>query len=195
MTTSEYQKRWVANNLERRREQARNYVKRQMEKDPEIYREKARAIAKKSREKHIEKYKAKSNEYKKKMIEEDREGYNLKQKEYRLNNKEKFKQYYEKRKGQQKIYSRIQQLKKYGLTLETFETMLLQQEGKCAICKINFSESEKPNIDHCHEKGHVRGLLCSPCNIVLGYMEKTLKRNPNTYDNFIKYLKIPSNQQ
>jgi nitrogen fixation-related uncharacterized protein len=58
-----------------------------------------------------------------------------------------------------------------GITPEQFEEMFRQQEGRCAICK-----RDRPlDIDHCHTNGHVRGLLCSPCNRALGLMEDDVK--------------------
>jgi hypothetical protein len=57
------------------------------------------------------------------------------------------------------------QLKKYGLTAAEFDAMLEKQEGKCAVCAVPLDE---PHIDHCHETGLVRGLLCVTCNVGLG---------------------------
>jgi hypothetical protein len=59
--------------------------------------------------------------------------------------------------------------------LEDYDRMLKEQDGKCGMCKIpenNTSRNGKVkrfNIDHCHETGEVRGLLCSFCNSILGY--------------------------
>lgn len=57
--------------------------------------------------------------------------------------------------------------KLYGLTLEQYNDMLVNQVGVCAICK------EKPadrrlSVDHNHKTGKVRGLLCRNCNTALG---------------------------
>lgn len=41
------------------------------------------------------------------------------------------------------------------------------QGGKCLICR----RSAKLVIDHCHETGRVRGLICSPCNTHVGWIE------------------------
>jgi hypothetical protein len=49
----------------------------------------------------------------------------------------------------------------YCLTREQFEAMLKFQDGKCALCG---QPLEKPQIDHCHKTGLVRGLLCWRCN-------------------------------
>lgn len=55
--------------------------------------------------------------------------------------------------------------KKYGISLEERDLMSAKQNGKCAICL-----AEKPNlhVDHSHETGVVRGLLCFTCNSALG---------------------------
>lgn len=46
--------------------------------------------------------------------------------------------------------------------------MLAAQDGVCAICKQ--TPEGQWNIDHCHDTGAVRGLLCSPCNIGIGQL-------------------------
>ena len=66
----------------------------------------------------------------------------------------------------------------YGLTPEEFDSMLSLQENKCKVCKAPFTKT--PHIDHDHTccgplkacKKCVRGLLCSRCNIFIGYLEK-----------------------
>jgi len=65
-------------------------------------------------------------------------------------------------------------LKQYGLTLEQYEGMLEFQEHKCKICREEESAVDKTGtirrlaIDHDHDTGQIRGLLCSKCNIALG---------------------------
>lgn len=77
---------------------------------------------------------------------------------------------------------RRQELKKYGLTPDGYEQLLLSQGGKCAVCT-----TDKPNgpggryffVDHDHATGKVRGLLCSNCNSILGHAKdsvQTLRR-------------------
>jgi hypothetical protein len=55
----------------------------------------------------------------------------------------------------------------YGLTLEQYEEMWIAQGGKCAICGKD-SPSRLLCVDHDHETGKVRGLLCVHCNHLLG---------------------------
>lgn len=72
--------------------------------------------------------------------------------------------------------------KKYGLTDEEFEGLLNEQEGKCKICGESTTAwwTGKANggltVDHHHECGKVRGLLCSHCNAALGYFKDDIQR-------------------
>lgn len=54
---------------------------------------------------------------------------------------------------------------RYGLTPEAVDQMLAAQAGKCALCNMKIT---KHHVDHCHNTGRVRGLLCHQCNIRLG---------------------------
>ena len=62
--------------------------------------------------------------------------------------------------------------RRYGLTTEQVEAMRATQDGACAICE---AKPERLSIDHCHETGRVRGLLCAPCNRALGFFERFQK--------------------
>lgn len=54
---------------------------------------------------------------------------------------------------------------RYGMSVEELQAMLERQNGCCAICP---KELTKPCVDHDHETGAVRGLLCHGCNTLLG---------------------------
>ena len=56
-------------------------------------------------------------------------------------------------------------LRLYGITIDTYESLVQQQAGKCAICN---EIPTKLYVDHCHDSGVVRGLLCMKCNAALG---------------------------
>ena len=65
----------------------------------------------------------------------------------------------------------------YGITLEQFEQMLLQQNGVCAICRQpeavrNNGKLVRLSVDHNHNTGEVRALLCSFCNPAVGWVRE-----------------------
>lgn len=90
--------------------------------------------------------------------------------EYRANRSEHYKklrQEYAPRKYYYDIAYR------YGISPEKFEELWQSQGGSCGICGLQFAEKptrklDRANIDHCHETGTVRGLLCLKCNTGLG---------------------------
>jgi hypothetical protein len=59
-------------------------------------------------------------------------------------------------------------MRKYGLSREQYEALLLAQDGRCAICSSTRSAKRRLAVDHDHETGAVRALLCVPCNAGLG---------------------------
>lgn len=67
--------------------------------------------------------------------------------------------------------ARFQRL--YGITVEQYDAMLNSQGGLCARCGQT-SSGMRLAVDHCHDTGRVRGLLCGPCNTYLGRLEAGL---------------------
>ena len=61
--------------------------------------------------------------------------------------------------------------KKYGISTEKYNEILLKQGGVCAICKKTNSGNKSLSVDHNHNNGDVRGLLCTTCNIGLGHFK------------------------
>ena len=61
-------------------------------------------------------------------------------------------------------------LRKYGVTQEQWEQIYDAQGGRCALCSraIPREPGNQCNLDHDHESGEVRGLLCRTCNIWTG---------------------------
>jgi len=62
------------------------------------------------------------------------------------------------------------------------------QNGQCKLCKkdVDLFSRRKGNsgyIDHCHNTGKVRAILCHPCNTALGYIE-----NNFTFDDLKEYI-------
>ena len=63
-------------------------------------------------------------------------------------------------------------LKKYGITSQDYLDLLNEQDGKCAICRIASPGGKCKNfaVDHCHQSGRIRGLLCRNCNCAIGLL-------------------------
>lgn len=60
----------------------------------------------------------------------------------------------------------------YGITIEQYEEKLKEQNFACAICRRDQSLFKKRlHVDHNHETGKVRGLLCMDCNTRLETLE------------------------
>ena len=66
-------------------------------------------------------------------------------------------------------------MRKYRITKRQRDQMLEDQEGQCFICLSDISFGKRgfsknaANVDHCHETGEVRGILCGHCNSMLGH--------------------------
>ena len=77
-----------------------------------------------------------------------------------------------KSKGLKKKSDRKVDLKRrYGISEIQYQSMLKQQDGKCALCRsedIGRKGAVHFCVDHNHNTGDVRGLLCHNCNVVLG---------------------------
>lgn len=58
----------------------------------------------------------------------------------------------------------------YGIGIEEYNLILERQGGGCAICGLVTKMRGKVVlvVDHDHETGAVRGLLCNPCNLMMG---------------------------
>ena len=71
---------------------------------------------------------------------------------------------------------RLRYLKaRYGITVEQFQLMERLQGGRCAICGGPPTQGyDRLCVDHSHETGIVRGLLCFDCNVLLGKAQDLL---------------------
>ena len=98
---------------------------------------------------------------------EERRQYNKQYcKEHKEEIRQQSKQYYAEHKeeiGQHQIKY------KYGLSLGKYKAMLKAQDNKCAICRKTFVDARHTFVDHDHNTGEVRGILCNNCNTVLGH--------------------------
>jgi len=90
-----------------------------------------------------------------------------------------------------KAAEQSQQLRKQGCSNEQFEAFLEAQDGKCAICgaieghRSRYGTVCRLAVDHDHQTGKVRGLLCNNCNRGLGRFKDSIKHLKAA----IRYLK------
>lgn len=79
---------------------------------------------------------------------------------------------------------------KYGMSLEDRNTIIENQKDTCPICNSKYTytssiSKHSPCIDHCHESGSIRGIICSSCNLVLGKVSDDIE----VLENMINYLR------
>ena len=163
-------------------------------------------LSKKRKEYHIRKqeedplYKQKKAEYSKnwqatvgkKKKDENEKIYGYRGGKYYVENREtrlrKSREFYFNNK---ELYQNQKMLKAYGITLEKYNKMLLEQNGCCAICKKHADEVKNKRmilplfIDHNHKTNKVRALLCLHCNSAIGF----LREDVNVAKKVIEYLK------
>lgn len=80
----------------------------------------------------------------------------------------------------------IKQRKKflYGLASDDFDRMVSEQDNRCACCGDDMGQGRLRCVDHCHDTGKIRALLCSRCNAGIGMA----KHDPKRLRQMISYL-------
>lgn len=114
-------------------------------------------------------------EYHKSYYQKNKEKQILAAKNYYKNNKEKHKntniEYIKNNKEkvkEQRYKSHL--MKTYNITKEYYNELFEKQNGCCSICGIHQSELKKRLfVDHDHNTGKIRGLLCHNCNVGIGF--------------------------
>lgn len=109
----------------------------------------------------------------------------------------KHKHYLENREKYLSIERERSYRKLYGIGISDYDVMLIAQNGACAICRTtNAGKSATFErffaVDHCHETGRVRGLLCVACNTRLGYLT-WFEKNKDAVARYLSpkpYLKV-----
>jgi hypothetical protein len=75
----------------------------------------------------------------------------------------------------------------YGLEEGDYERIKACQGGKCFICQRATGAARRLSVDHDHATGRVRGLLCRPCNDVLGHA----RDDAEYFRRAVQYLQLP----
>lgn len=68
----------------------------------------------------------------------------------------------------------IRRLRRYGITVAQYNELILKQNGACAICKTE-GNRQSLSVDHDHETGRIRGLLCHNCNLAIGLCHDSIE--------------------
>ena len=96
--------------------------------------------------------------------------------------------YHREKKNPQKVLEKLHKHISYtfGMTLFEYNELFVKQEGCCGICKQHQTTFERRlAVDHCHETGKIRGLLCMKCNQGIGQLKDSIE----VLSNAIEYLK------
>jgi hypothetical protein len=75
----------------------------------------------------------------------------------------------------------------YGITIDEYEAIFAAQGHRCALClgtEIKSQGNHMP-VDHCHETGKVRGILCGTCNRAIGFAQE----DPDLLDRMAAYVR------
>jgi hypothetical protein len=75
----------------------------------------------------------------------------------------------------------------FGITADEYWELYERQGGRCAICRIANGRARRLAVDHDHSTGQIAGILCGPCNIMLG----RLGRSADAYLRVLEYLYNP----
>ena len=67
-------------------------------------------------------------------------------------------------------YKDKERIRTYGLTLDAYRAMIQAQGSVCAICRKACATRQRLSVDHDHQTGIVRGLLCRKCNLGIGHL-------------------------
>lgn len=80
--------------------------------------------------------------------------------------------------------------RRYKITFDDFKKMVEEQDGKCLTCSKDLVlipdklGHDAACVDHCHETGKVRGILCNNCNRAIGLVKEDIE----VLRNMINYL-------
>lgn len=76
---------------------------------------------------------------------------------------------------------------KFGITPEEYYALLEEQNGVCAICLGVNKDGKRLSVDHNHDTGKVRGLLCQRCNLCIGQFEENQETLLRAVDYLLRY--------
>jgi hypothetical protein len=116
-----------------------------------------------------------------------RQRYKKRPKEYNQN-------YYLKNRDLMLEQRRVKTLRTYGLTVDAYDDMLAAQDGVCAVCGQP-PQKLRLAVDHDHDTGQVRALLCGECNRALGCIHDDPARLRALADYLDRYTDTEENKE
>lgn len=125
--------------------------------------------------------------HRKRKYDADPAAYIARVKQWQAENPERHRQNQKRRRERPEVKAREREtylLRKFGLTLADYDELLQLQGNACAICRRPAPEDGSLHVDHDHETGQVRGLLCFSCNQALGSLQDDIP----TVRNALLYL-------
>jgi hypothetical protein len=136
--------------------------------------------------------KERTNKSSKRWAKNNRERVNKNGRNYYKNNKEKRKKIMDKWLLNNKDIRKSIVLKnEYGITIDDYNQLFINQKGCCKICNNHQSQLKRQlHVDHCHKTLKVRGLLCQKCNTAIGLFEENIE----AINNALIYLKESINK-
>ena len=145
-------------------------IRAEIKQDPEryaLYKEKLRLASKKYRKDNPQKAKDAVNASTRKRYHSDPE---FRRASYLRSQVAQKKRYHSDSEHRARLIEK-RKYSKYGLTPDDYFEMLEAQDYKCLVCGVKHKEGKttKLHVDHCHETGKVRGLLCMHCNLAAGF--------------------------
>lgn len=60
---------------------------------------------------------------------------------------------------------------RFGVSVEYLQALITEHDGRCAICAGPCVSGRQLAVDHNHQTGQVRGLLCGNCNRAIGLLK------------------------
>lgn len=148
------------------RERASIWYKEKLAQDPEGLRAKRRAVYERNKAKHLARGKARRDE----EFARDPEGVRAKRRAKYNADVERSRAYAREWARRNPKRTRARNLKKFGISVEHYEALLVSQDSCCAICRGQNANGKALAVDHCHKTGRVRGLLCTNCNTGIGML-------------------------
>jgi len=82
--------------------------------------------------------------------------------------------HYDTRLASLRAYERARKKK---LTVEQLEELIAKHAGRCALCGVEPPHQRDGRtglyIDHRHDNGAIRGMLCNRCNLMVGFADQS----------------------